>query len=87
MGVYRYVLIELWPKDREGYQYFVWTSLLLGEKETVQFRILSDSGMVTSLLYQVQYVEEKEVYLLANCCHVCCKGALENDIINKNVRS
>ena len=60
---------------------------MLGEKETMWFRILSDSGMVTSLLYRVQYVKEKEVYLLANCCHVHRKGALENDIINKNMRS
>ena len=39
--------------------------------------------MVSNLLYQGQYVEEEEVYLLASRCHVRRKDAVENDIVNK----
>jgi hypothetical protein len=40
--------------------------------------------MASSLLCQIPYVEEEEEYLVANSCHVRRKGALGNDLVNRN---
>jgi hypothetical protein len=68
----------------QGYQCFVQTSLL-GKRQTVLFQIQSNSGMVSSHLYQILYVKEEEEYLVANHCHVHHKGILENDLVNKKL--
>ena len=84
MGAYRHALIMLQPRDREAYQSFVWTSLL-GQKETARFQIQYDSGTASSRQRQILYVEEEEVYLVANCCHVRHKGALEKELVNRKL--